>query len=260
MDDFTLINNSINNFIENQVQSGNVKGVVIGLSGGIDSSVVAYSAFGALGKENVLGLILPDKDITPQKDIDDALEVCSVLGIEYKIIYINSIKDQILNYVEKTENNLVKGNLLSRIRMCVLYYYANLLNRFVLGTANKTEIAIGYFTKYGDGASDLFPIGDLYKTQVRGFAKFLDISSSIINKKSSARLWNGQQTEDEIGLSFDDLDAILTYLDKRKSNTTSNLSLKDAFPLIPLDKINNILSLIKKNEHKFSFPPICILN
>jgi len=152
MDDFTLINTSINNFIKNQVKIGNVKGVVIGMSGGIDSSVAAYSASGALGKENVLGLILPDKDITPQQDIDDALEVCSVLEIEYKIIYINSIRDQILNNVEKTDNNLVKGNMLSRIRMCILYYYANLLNRFVLGTANKTEIAIGYFTKYGDGA------------------------------------------------------------------------------------------------------------
>jgi NAD+ synthase len=260
MDDFTLINTSINNFIKNQVKIGNVKGVVIGMSGGIDSSVAAYLASGALGKENVLGLILPDKDITPQQDIDDALEVCSVLEIEYKIIYINSIRDQILNNVEKTDNNLVKGNMLSRIRMCILYYYANLLNRFVLGTANKTEIAIGYFTKYGDGASDLFPIGDLYKTQVKGFATFLNISNSIINKKSSARLWKDQQTEDEIGLSFDDLDAVLTYLDKRNSNKVGNFSLKDEFPLIPQDKINHILNLIKKNDHKFSFPPICILN
>jgi len=260
MDDFTLINTSINNFIKNQVKIGNVKGVVIGMSGGIDSSVAAYSASGALGKENVLGLILPDKDITPPQDIDDALEVCSALEIEYKIIYINSIRDQILNNVEKTDNNLVKGNMLSRIRMCILYYYANLLNRFVLGTANKTEIAIGYFTKYGDGASDLFPIGDLYKTQVKGFARFLDISDSIINKKSSARLWKDQQTEDEIGLSFDDLDAVLEYLDKRNPNKVDSFSLKDEFPLIPQDKINHILNLIKKNDHKFSFPPICILN
>jgi NAD+ synthase len=260
MDDFTLINNSINNFIEKQVQTGNVKGVVIGMSGGIDSSVVAYSSSEALGKERVLGLILPDKDITPQQDIDDAVQVCSVLEIEHKIIYINSIKNHFLNSVESTGNNLVKGNMLSRIRMCILYYYANLLNRFVIGTANKTEIALGYFTKYGDGASDLFPIGDLYKTQVKGFARFLNIPNTIIKKKSSARLWKDQQTEDEIGLSFDDLDALLTYLDKRKSNTPSIFSLKDAFPLIPQDKIIHILNLIKKNEHKFSFPPICVLD
>ena len=90
------------------------------------------------------------------------------------------------------------------------------------------------------------------KTQVKGFAKFLNIPNSIINKKSSARLWKDQQTEDEIGLSFDDLDAVLAYLDKRKDNAASNFSLKDSFPLIPPDKINHILSLIKKGEHKFS--------
>ncbi len=105
----------------------------------------------------------------------------------------------------------------------------------------KPRITIGYFTKYGDGASDLFPIGWFYKTQVKGFAKFLNIPNSIINKKSSARLWKDQQTEDEIGLSFDDLDAVLAYLDKRKDNAASNFSLKDSFPLIPPDKINHIL-------------------
>ena len=96
--------------------------------------------------------------------------------------------------------------------------------------------------------------------KLRVLPSSLTYRHSIINKKSSARLWKDQQTEDEIGLSFDDLDAVLAYLDKRKDNAASNFSLKDSFPLIPPDKINHILSLIKKSEHKFSFPPICNLN
>jgi len=273
MVDFTLINNSINDFIKKQVQSGGVKGVVLGLSGGIDSSVVAYCATNALGKEKVLGLILPDKDITPQQDIDDAVEICSILKLEYRILDINNVKNEFFNILEKTDKNLVKGNLLSRTRMCIIYYYANLLNRFVLGTGDKSELTIGYFTKYGDGRADLFPIGDLYKTQLREFAKFLNIPNQIISKKSSARLWEEQETEEEIGLSFEELDSILAFIDKQKKKENNegeeqqqqnkngiNLSeLKKSFPTIPGEKIDHVVNLINKNEHKFSFPPVCDL-
>ena len=260
MDDFNLINNSINAFIKNQVQIGNVNGVVLGLSGGIDSSVAAYCASNSLGKEMVLGLILPDKEITPQQDIDDALEVCSTLKIDYKLIYINNIKNQFLDILEETDNNLVKGNLMSRTRMCILYYYANLMNRFVLGTADKSELAIGYFTKFGDGASDLFPIGDLYKTQLKEYAKFLNIPHQIISKKSSARLWKNQETESEIGLSFDDLDSILSFINKQNDDDFDYSLSKKKFPHIPYSRLNYVIDLISKNEHKFSFPPICNLN
>jgi NAD+ synthase len=261
MNNFTLINDSINGFIKNQVQIGNVKGVVLGLSGGIDSSVAAYCASNSLGKENVLGLLLPDEEVTPQQDIDDALEICSILKIDYQLIYIDNIKNKFLESLEKTGDDLVKGNLLSRTRMCILYYYANLMNRFVLGTADKSELTIGYFTKFGDGASDLFPIGDLYKTQLKEYAKFLNLPHQIISKKSSARLWKGQETENEIGLSFDELDTIISFVHKQniKSNLDSSL-LKKTFPSIPEDKLAYVLNLIDKNEHKFSFPPICIIN
>ncbi|MBA3750523.1 MAG: NAD+ synthase [Nitrosopumilus sp.] len=274
MVDFTLIHTSIMEFIKNQVQRGGVKGVVLGISGGIDSAVAAYCATNALGKEKVLGLILPDKEITPQQDIDDALEICSILKIEYRILDIINVKNEFFNILEKTDKNLVKGNLLSRTRMCILYYYANLLDRFVLGTGDKSELTIGYFTKYGDGAADLFPIGDLYKTQLKEFAKFLNLPYQIISKKSSARLWEDQETEEEIGLSFEDLDSILTYIDnqKKKENKESkareenyningiNLSeLKKSFPSISGEKINRVINLINKNEHKFSLPPICYL-
>lgn len=260
MDNFNLINNSINAFIKNLVQAGNVNGVVLGLSGGIDSSVAAYCASNSLGTEKVLGLILPDKEFTPQQDIDDALEICSILKIDHKLIYINNIKNQFLDNLEKTDDNLVQGNLISRTRMCILYYYANLMNRFVLGTADKSELTIGYFTKYGDGASDLFPIGDLYKTQLKEYAKFLNIPPQIISKKSSARLWKNQETESEIGLSFDDLDSILSFINKQKDNDFDYTLLKKMFPHIPDGRLNYVLNLIRRNEHKFSFPPICNLN
>lgn len=258
MDNFTLINNSINTFIKNHFKVGNARGAILGLSGGIDSTVVAYSATKALGNEKVLGLLLPDKEITPQQDIDDAIKVCSILKIDYKIIYVNNIINEFLDVLEKTDSKLVKGNLISRVRMCILYYYANLLNRMVVGTSNKTEITIGYFTKYGDGASDLTPIGDLYKTQVKEFAKFLNIPNQIIHKKSSARLWTDQHTEDEVGLSFDDLDAILMFINKHPKNRIIDSSLlKKTFPFIQEEKINHVLYLINKNKHKTSICATC---
>jgi NAD+ synthase len=259
MQDFNLINNSINTFIKNHVEIGNFNGVILGLSGGIDSSVVAYCATQALGNKRVLGLLLPDKEITLQKDLDDALKICTILNLNYKIIYINDIKDKFLEIVESTDNKLVKGNLVSRIRMCILYYYANLLNRLVLGTSNKTELTMGYFTKFGDGANDLSPIGDLYKTQVKEFAQFLNIPDYIINKKSSARLWENQQTEDELGLSFEDLDSILVFINKSDKNESINLAYKN-FPLISKEKISDVLSLKKKNAHKITISSICNLN
>ena len=259
MQDFNLINNCISTFIKSHVEIGNFNGVVLGLSGGIDSSVVAYCAVQALGNKSVLGLLLPDKEITPQKDIDDALKICNILNLNYKITYINDIKEKFLEVIERKDNKLAKGNLVSRIRMCILYYYANLLNSLVLGTSNKTEITIGYFTKFGDGGNDLSPIGDLYKTQVKEFAKFLNIPEDIINKKSSARLWENQQTEDEIGLSFKDLDSILMFINNNDNHKTINLVYKN-FPLISKEKISHILSLKKKNAHKIKFANICNLN
>ncbi len=259
MDDFSLINNSINTFIQSQIRIGKVKGAILGLSGGIDSTVVAYSATRALGNEKVFGLLLPDKEITPQQDLDDAIKICSILKIEYKIIYVDNIKNQFLENLGKTDDKLVKGNLISRVRMCILYFYANLLNRMVLGTSNKTEIKIGYFTKYGDGASDISPIGDLYKTQVKEFARFLNIPNHIIHKKSSARLWSEQQTEVEVGLSFDDLDAILSFINKHEKNIVDSSILEKTFPTISKEKINNVLYLIKKNKHKSLNHPICNL-
>ncbi len=259
MNELALINKFICSFIKDNIKKANVNGAIIGLSGGIDSSVVGLLASQAIGNENILGLILPDENITPKEDIDDAIDLCDNLKIKYKLIYINNIRNEFLRLIEKTENKLVQGNLISRIRMCIFYYYANLLNRIVLGTSNKTEISIGYFTKYGDGASDFLPLGDLYKTQVIELAKFLNLSNNIINKKSSARLWKGQQTEEELGLSFKDLDSILIFIHKN-SYSKSSIDVNDRFPHIPTEKIKHILYLIENNKHKHTSFTICNLS
>jgi NAD+ synthase len=261
MQDFNSINISIITFIKDIVKSNNFNGVVLGLSGGIDSAVAAYCAAQSLGSKGVLGILLPDGDVTPQEDIDDALKICKILKIDYKIIYVNKVKESFLNLLEYTDKKLVKGNLVARIRMCILYYYANLLNRLVLGTTNRTEILIGYFTKYGDGASDLSPLADLYKTQIKELARFLNIPTDIVDKKSSARLWENQQTEEEIGLPFEQLDSLLSFIDKQDlSNESVQRSLQKEFPSIPKLKTDHVLSLIKKNKHKLKAPSICHLN
>lgn len=258
MQNFGLIDRSIITFIRDNVKSNNFKGVVLGISGGIDSAVTAYCATNSLGSEEVLGLLLPDKDITPQQDIDDAKKICKLLKINYKLIYINDIKEKFLQVVENTGNKLVIGNVVARIRMNILYYHANLLNRLVIGTTNKTEVSIGYFTKYGDGASDLAPLADLYKTQVKDYARYLNLPNEIINKKSSARLWENQHTEDEIGLSFEELDAILMHINKLDLSDELTLSsLQKKFPFTSKEKICNIIYLVKKNKHKLMVSSIC---
>ncbi|MDQ4072911.1 MAG: NAD+ synthase [Thermoproteota archaeon] len=261
--DFQVVNYKITQFIKEYVDSSRLQGLVVGLSGGIDSTVVAFAACQAIGNNKILGLLMPDIPSTTQQDMDDALSICSILGIEHKLIGLNDIKEQFHKALEPTNNLLVTGNLSARIRMCIVYYYSALKNHLVAGTSNKTELSLGYFTKYGDGASDILPIGGLYKTEVKEYAKFLNVPQNIVEKKSSARLWENQITEDEIGLSFEQIDGILKFLDNT-SNMSTDLTdltcLYHQFPTIPDYKIKNLLSLIKKNKHKLYFPPICRIN
>ena len=255
----------ITRFIKSEVSSRKSKGVVIGMSGGVDSSVAACLAVYALGEEKVFGLILPDSSVTPQNDITDAEKLAKKLRIKYKIIEVGKAKNQFLRNFPK--NKLARANFLVRLRMSILYYYAAALNRLVLGTGDKSEIRLGYFTKYGDAAVDLMPIGDLYKTEVRELAEFLQIPLKIATKKSSARLWRGQTTEGEIGLAYEKIDSILKQLENsgRRKRNSSHQSYQVALPITHLkDKMRNsrrdvrlILNLIDKSEHKLTLPPVC---
>jgi NAD+ synthase len=238
-------------FITKEVEKRESQGVVVGLSGGLDSSIAASLAVRAVGANCVFALILPDSPITPKTDIYDAQQLAKNLKIKYKTIEIGTIKRKLLAVMPK--NKLAQGNFSSRLRMCIIYYYAGIMHRLVLGTSDKSEIKLGYYTKNGDGAADIFPIADLYKTEVRQLAGYLRLPVSIIEKKSSPRLWRGQTAEDEIGLNYEQIDEILRKLDAntlKKPKSKSNPSTKN---------IQMIMDLIDRNKHKLEPAPVCKL-
>ncbi|MEM3419471.1 MAG: NAD+ synthase [Nitrososphaerota archaeon] len=241
-------------FIKEKVNNSKSNGIVLGLSGGLDSSVVATLCVKALGKDKVIGLILPDERITPEEDIKDAIELAKKLGIRYHVIKIDDIYNVFssINPIHDENNKKACGNLRARIRMVLLYYFANVNNFLVAGTGDKSEILIGYFTKYGDGAADLLPIGDLYKTQVRMIAKHLGLPNKIIEKPSSPRLWKNHLAEKEIGLDYKTIDLILYGLFDLKMNKEEIVSkLK-----ISKDIIEKVINMVKNSQHKRLMPPI----
>ena len=195
--DYASITETIEKFLSDQIEKNHAKGVILGLSGGIDSAVLAYICKRKL-KDKTLAIIMPDTSITPL-ETEDALKMISLTGIEYKLIDIKPIVNEYSMYLEPNEK--AKGNLRARIRTNILYYYANAKNYLVLGSSDKSENLIGYFTKFGDGASDLTPIISLYKLQVREIAKYLGVPDQIISKKSSPHLWKEHDAEKELGAS-----------------------------------------------------------
>ena len=219
------------------------------MSGGIDSTLVAYLACEAVGPDNVFGITMPSAT-TPTEDNIHGSEVAQNLGMNYKQIAIDSILKEYLSLTQLDNNNLAIGNLKARIRMSVLYYYANYKNYLVIGTGNKSEILIGYFTKHGDGACDMEPIGDLYKSEVFKLSEYLNISEEILNKPPRAGLWEGQSDEDEIGMSYDLLDKILYFYTEKDMKNTEIAQKLD----ISVDDVDMIITKIKRSEHKSKVP------
>ena len=241
--------NDIVEFVQNKVSEANADGLVIGLSGGIDSTVAAFLACEAVGKENVFGVVLPSTT-TPTEDKLHGTTIAQLLGINYKEMAIDSILNEFLSVAQLEEDKLAIGNLKARIRMSIIYFYANSKNYLVNGTGNKSEIVIGYFTKYGDGACDIEPIGDLYKTDVYELAKYLNVPQEIIDKPPRARLRNNQTDEDEIGMTYELLDKILyRYIEK---DIAAESIAEELY--IDVDEINDIIDRVQRSQHKSKVP------
>jgi NAD+ synthase len=198
----------LESFIAHALEASGRKGVVLGLSGGVDSALVAKLCTDALGAERVLALGLPEGKGGP--DLADAKAYAKELGIALRVVDIAPFVSALEGGLEPPKAARVpRGNLRARIRMVVWYYVANTEDLVVMGTGNKSELLTGYFTRWGDGGADFLPIGDLYKTQVWAMARALGVPKKIVDKTPTAGLWRGQTDEGELGISYADLDRVL---------------------------------------------------
>lgn len=244
-----FIKNFLVKFIKEEIGKFGFKKGIWGLSGGLDSSVVSFLAKEALGEENCLALILPYKTSDPSA-VEDAKNLAEWLGIRYKIIDITPMIDAYFS-LHPTESKILMGNKMARERMAILYDYSAREGALVIGTSNKSELLLGYGTIYGDMASAVNPLGDLYKTQIYQLAENIGVPESILKRPPSADLWKGQTDEGEIGLSYRELDTILFYL------VDLRLGIEDIESKgFPREKILYVKNLIISSQFKRKMPVI----
>ena len=249
---YEKISEKIVMFLKNELKSSGRDGYILGLSGGLDSSIVA-SLVSRAASERAFALVMPSSNVTPQRDINDATDLAKRLNMQFRIIDLTDFHSNILR--ELPSDRLAAGNLLARIRMCMLYYYANQRNSLVLGTSDRSELMIGYFTKYGDGGADILPIASLYKTQVRALGSYLKLPNAIVTKKSGPMLWEKHTAEEEIGVTYEEIDSILYCLFDLKLSpkiTAKKLGIK-------LERVEKIRQMHTKSAHKRNLPKICKL-
>jgi len=239
-------------FIQDTVADADAEGATLGLSGGIDSTTTAYLAVEALGIDGLHGLVMPS-EVNDPDNMSDAERVATELGIEYDTIEIQPIAEQIFEAVPSaTEDRMAMGNVYVRTRAVLNYFVANAEDRVVLGTGNRAEAMTGYFTKYGDQAVDCNPIGGLYKQQVRQLADSLDVPADLVAQTPTAGMWDGQTDEDELGLDYNTVDAILALHVDGPLSASATLRVLDD---VTHEQIRRVESLVAGSEHKRSMPP-----
>jgi len=241
----------IEQFIRDYAGKCGASGVILGVSGGLDSCTTAALASLSLGGRKVLGLVLPEEETYNATDIQHAKLVAQKFGFDLEIIDISSTLRACFQSLPicDTADKLSKGNVKARIRMVYLYYYANKLNRLVCGSSDKSETMMGYFTKWGDAASDISPIMDLYKTQVRQLALHVGVPAQIVAKPSSPRLWPDQLAEEELGVKYETLDLILFGLEHFMTSKEIAEQLK-----LPIKLVNDVKGRWLATEHKRRLP------
>ena len=239
---------AITRFIADKVRDARAKGIVLGLSGGLDSAVIASLCARAIGPEKVLCILMPDT-ATPQQEMDDALELSKSLDIEHMVVQLDPVMEGFRKQLGGDVHPQAFGNVKARSRMCILYYHGQLRNYLVMGTGNKSEILMGYFTKHGDGGVDYQPIGDLYKTQVRGLAEDIGLPRKFIEKPPSANLMPGQTDEDDLGITYEDLDRILLGIEL--GMTDEDIAERAGTPVLEVARVR---SVVLSTRHKRRIP------
>lgn len=236
-------------FLQNKLEETQSEGYIIGVSGGLDSAVATKLAVDAVGHENVHGWVMPGKP-SNSKNMKDARELCQNLGLNYKEIEISKVVDTFTKTAPIETSKKTKGNLRARTRMVYEYMAANEKNLLVIGAGNKTEIKIGYFTKWGDGAVDVRPLAELYKTEVKELAKHIELPSKFIEKQPTAGLWEGQTDEGELGAKYSTIDKIMKNLLETEL-TIQQISKKTG---IKQQKIEKFDRMYKNSKHKRKQP------
>lgn len=246
----------ITDFIRETVENAGTDGGVLGLSGGVDSTLMAYLTVEALDTDGLYGLVLPS-EVNEEDNMSDAERVARELGIDYDVIEIEPIVDSVLDgfpdEIDRSNESAktAVGNVRVRTRAVLNYFVANRRDRIVLGTGNRTEALVGYFTKFGDGAVDCNPIGNLYKGQVRQLAREMGVPDDLVDKTPTAGMWVGQTDEGELGMGYDLLDAVLAlHIDGPLSAAATARELG-----IDEERVEDIETLVAWSAHKRTMPP-----
>ena len=250
--DYTQVEKEIVSFIRMMTEDARAKGVVIGLSGGIDSSVVGSLCVKALGKDSVAGVLMPAYH-TPTADMEDARRLAKTWGIKVYEAPIDAAFDAVEASVAlKERTKIAQANVKARLRMIILYYVANSLSMLVAGTGDRSEDLLGFFTEWGDGGVDFLPISHLYKTQVRFLGAHLGLPENIVTKPASPQLWPGHKATDEIPLAYEQMDPVLHCLFDK--HMTPKQASKEAG--VDVKVIDVILAKNKSSTHKRVYPPM----
>lgn len=240
--DFRIVSKNISDWLARKAREADEERIVVGLSGGVDSAVVLGLSKEAVG-DKALGVIMPCE--SEEQDTEHALMVARSLGVATETVSLDNIYQDFLEQLPDEGTGLSRANLKPRLRMTTLYFFANSRNGLVAGTGNRTELALGYFTKYGDGGSDILPIGGLLKCQVRELARELGIPEPIITKPPSAGLWPGQTDEDDIGVTYDVIDEIIDALQAGRE------------PDAETEAVEKVRTMMTNAQHKRSLPEVC---